>query len=385
MSEPRTGRELTPREEGEQEIQPREASASVERFDAGERTHRVGLTEARAAQIVRQSGNARNVAFLAVLVIALFIPIYWFYDSGFPLVPNSSRLAQESQDQQVVAIGRGYELFLANCAQCHGDSGQGGVGPPLNNQAKLYNSVTAAGLPGTGHLNPNYIRTVLTVGGRYVCGDANSVMPVWSNTNGGPLNYEEINDLIAFITASKDVTWTYQAPAPEPGATAPPPVEVHGWRDPNYKPAANAPSVPACWRNPSGVIGAVPAPSAPSGSAAPISSPGTAASPRVIKVDETASLTITDGSGAPLSSVAVKAGETVEFQVTNTAGFDHDFYVGSAADLQAGTTASLTGIPAFSTGTKSFTWTVLSSGTFQFACTIPGHYQTMHGDIQIEP
>ena len=24
-------------------------------------------------------------------------------------------------------------------------------------------------------------------------------------------------------------------------------------------------------------------------------------------------------------------------------------------------------------------------GTFQFACTIPGHYQTMHGDIQIEP
>ena len=383
MSEPQTGKELTPREGRETEIQPREASASVERFDAGERTHRVGLTEERAAQIVRQSGNARNVAFLAVLVIALFVPIYWFYDAGFPLVPNSSRLAQESQDQQVIAIGRGYELFLANCAQCHGTNGQGGVGPPLNDQAKLYNAVTPAGLPGTGHLNPNYIRTVLTVGGRYVCGDANSVMPVWSNENGGPLNYEEINDLIAFITASKDATWTYQAPAPEPGASPPPPVTVHGWRDPNYKPAADAPSVPACWRNPSGVIGAAPASAPPS--AAPISSPGTASSPRIIKVDETAALTITDASGATLSDIAVKAGETVEFQVTNTAGFDHDFYVGAAADLQSGNTASLTGTPAFTSGTKSFTWTVPSSGSFQFACTIPGHYQTMHGTLTIQP
>jgi hypothetical protein len=38
---------------------------------------------------------------------------------------------------------------------------------------------------------------VLTVGGRYVCGDPKSVMPVWAQPN-GPLNYrqiEEINDL----------------------------------------------------------------------------------------------------------------------------------------------------------------------------------------------
>ena len=36
-------------------------------------------------------------------------------------------------------------------------NGQGGVGPPLNDQAKLYNALTADGQPGTGHLNPNYI------------------------------------------------------------------------------------------------------------------------------------------------------------------------------------------------------------------------------------
>ena len=35
-------------------------------------------------------------------------------------------------------MANGYALFLANCAQCHGTQGQGGVGPPLNDQAKLY-------------------------------------------------------------------------------------------------------------------------------------------------------------------------------------------------------------------------------------------------------
>jgi hypothetical protein len=78
--------------------------------------------------------------------------------------------------QYVTDVERGYELYLANCQSCHGDNGQGGVGPPLNNQPKLYNALTADGQPGTGHLNPDYIDNVLTVGGRYVCGDPNSLM-----------------------------------------------------------------------------------------------------------------------------------------------------------------------------------------------------------------
>ena len=44
---------------------------------------------------------------------------------------------------------------------------------------------------------------MLTVGGRYVCGNPNSRMPVWSNEGNppGPLNYKQIDDLIAFIRA----------------------------------------------------------------------------------------------------------------------------------------------------------------------------------------
>ena len=71
--------------------------------------------------------------------------------------------------------------------------------------------------------------------------------------------------------------------------------------------------------------------------------------------------------------------------MTNSAGFDHDFYIGAAADLSADSRGNLQGIAPFSSGTQNFTWTVPASGTLQFACTLPGHYSSMHGDIDIVP
>jgi mono/diheme cytochrome c family protein/uncharacterized cupredoxin-like copper-binding protein len=345
----------------------------------------VGLTEERAAQIVRQSGSARNVAFLATLLVALFVPLYWFYEIGFPAIAGTSRLEKEEQVQQVTDVAQGYSLYLANCARCHGQNGEGGIGPPLNDQAKLYNAVTPAGLPGTGHLNGDYIRKVLTVGGRYVCGDPDSLMPIWAQENGGPLNYLQVEQLIAFLTASKDVTFSYQPEHPEPGQTLPPPRQVTGWRDPNYEPSSGAPSPPACWRAPNGVqIGGTGGGTTPS--AQPIASPGTADSPRPIEVVETADLKITDPEGQQLSAIDVVAGETVKFTVANEAGFEHDFYVGTAEALEANRTGELEGIPNFTEGTKEFTWTVPTDtgAQLEFACTIAGHYGSMHGAIRIQ-
>ena len=200
MTDDRTGRELTPRpEEPTSAVTPREPdlpakpdNALGDRFSAGEQAHTVGLTEERAAKIVKQSGNARMVAFLAVLFVVLFIPIYWLYDIGLPVVGVRVAWPTRPQQQQVTDISRGYALFLANCARCHGKpAAKAGIGPPLNDQGKLYNTITAAGAPGPGHLNPNYLLNVLTVGGRYVCGDPNSIMPVWAQPN-GPLNYRQV-------------------------------------------------------------------------------------------------------------------------------------------------------------------------------------------------
>jgi mono/diheme cytochrome c family protein len=186
MTDERTGRELTPRDpEGDQiVVRERVQPQSPERFYAGDNAHVVGLTEERAAQIVRQSGNARSVAFLFTLIMVLFIPLYWFYDLGIPAIAGTSRLDAEKDAQHITDVSRGYELYINNCATCHGAEGKGGVGPPLNDQAKLYNAVKPDGGAGTGHLNPNYLQRVLEVGGRYVCGDPNSIMPAWLQPRG---------------------------------------------------------------------------------------------------------------------------------------------------------------------------------------------------------
>ena len=72
--------------------------------------------------------------------------------------------------QQVTAVERGYNLYEANCARCHGANGEGGIGPALNRQDKLF-----------AHLDGRLPQQRPVVGGRYVCGNPNSLMPVWSN------------------------------------------------------------------------------------------------------------------------------------------------------------------------------------------------------------
>ncbi|MET1231266.1 MAG: c-type cytochrome [Candidatus Limnocylindrales bacterium] len=383
MSDERTGRELTPRDPGS-EVAPREAAPlSVERFDAGERTHRVELTEERSAQIVSQSGNARRVAFLGVFFLVFFIPLYWFFTIGVPALGISGDMERISHDQYITDVSRGYALYQTNCATCHGVEGKGGVGAPLNDQMALYNAYTPTGDPGTGHLNPNYISTVLEKGGRYVCGDAKSVMPVWAQPV-GPLNYREIEELIAFLGATTDTTWTY-VPHTAEGEVGPTlaPVEVRGWRDPNFKPAPDATPVPACWRDPDGpLIGGSNEGGGTDGGT--VDTPGTADAPRVIELDLTAQLSITDPAGTKASAIPVLAGETVTFRVTNTAGFDHNFYLGPEAVLSTTTTmtsADLPGIETFASGSQEVTYTFETTDPLQFACIIPGHYGPMHGDF----
>ena len=221
--------------------EPTEAapSRSVERFTAPRQTRAIGgLTSERAAKIVRQTGDARWVAFLGMVIVALFVIVYYFYELGVPIINTTPRLAAQDQLQQVTAVERGYNLYQANCAQCHGVNGEGGIGPVLNDQSKLF-----------AHLSEQYLHNVLTVGGRYVCGNPKSLMPVWSEENNGPLNYIQIEDLIAFIRAPS--TQEYQRRDPELNEPVLGPdgqvLTFKGWRDEAYRPEPSATPVPDCW------------------------------------------------------------------------------------------------------------------------------------------
>jgi mono/diheme cytochrome c family protein/plastocyanin len=224
-------------------VRPPDDLAPVERFTSAPSIRKLEFSPERAAQVVRQSANARWVGFLAVIVIILFISLYWFYELGAPGGLTVARQAKEIDAQQVARVERGYNVYQANCARCHGANGEGGVGPVLNRQDKLF-----------AHLNEAYIHNVLTVGGRYVCGDPKSQMPVWSNagTPPGPLNYRQIEELISFLTATNDQTFIQRDEHlldPKVDPLTGKVLTFTGWRDPNYKPEPGATPYPDCWKD----------------------------------------------------------------------------------------------------------------------------------------
>ncbi len=86
--------------------------------------------------------------------------------------------AQDCSDPEV--LEHGASLYFENCAVCHGEEGQGRVGATL---AKDWPS----------------IRPDLRVRDTIVNGGPGTLMPAWSQENGGPLEDGEIDALVCYI------------------------------------------------------------------------------------------------------------------------------------------------------------------------------------------
>jgi mono/diheme cytochrome c family protein/plastocyanin len=349
---------------------PSSAPAPVSRFSAPPSAHRNDLSPERAARIVRQSANARLVGFLAVTIVALFVIGYYFYEVGLPGGLTQPRLDAAAQAQQVTAVQRGYNIFQANCAQCHGVNGEGGKGPILNDQTKLF-----------AHLSPDYIRNMLQVGGRYACGNANSIMPVWSNTGSpaGPLNYIQINDVIAFLRASKANTYTVLDPnlfEPVIDPTTGKEKTFTGWVDPNYKPAAGATPYPACWQDsfktaapsaaPSSGASAAPSAGASAAPSAGASQPAAGATINVTALNIAFSPTdLTAASGAAI---------TIHFD-NQDASTPHNIVIKDASGNQVFSGDLITG-PA----QADYKVGVLPDGSYTFTCQV---HPNMTGTLKV--
>ncbi|MET0771835.1 MAG: hypothetical protein ABWZ82_02025 [Candidatus Limnocylindrales bacterium] len=117
-------------------------------------------------------------------------------------------------------------------------------------------------------------------------------------------------------------------------------------------------------------------PSEPAGS--PDASAGAA---RTIELDLTANLQIQQ-DGTQVTELQVQEGETIHFVLDNTANFTHDFFIGPADALSGGTTDGLPGVEAWDSGVQELDYVVTAdTAQLQFACTVPGHYQSMHGSF----
>jgi hypothetical protein len=104
---------------------------------------------------------------------------------------------------------------------------------------------------------------------------------------------------------------------------------------------------------------------------------------RTIELELTSALTITQG-GAPVTELEVREGETIRFVLDNTANFSHNFFIGPADALSSGAISGLPGVPEWTSGVQAFEYTVTAeTDGLQFACTVPGHYQSMHGTFLV--
>lgn len=102
-----------------------------------------------------------------------------------------ARIEADTQAEHQNAQAAGRELYAENCVSCHGENGEGDVGPALNSRpllelasnASLFN-LTRTGIPGT-------------------------VMPAWGQDFGGPFTDEQISNIVVYVRS-----WEPDAPEP---------------------------------------------------------------------------------------------------------------------------------------------------------------------------
>jgi mono/diheme cytochrome c family protein/plastocyanin len=317
---------------------PAEPPDAAARFTSPPQARRFELTPARAAAIVTASASARWVGFLATVVIILFVIVYYFYELA-PEGLSTSRLDAEMSAQAVTAVERGYNVYQANCARCHGVDGEGGIGPVLNDQVKLF-----------WHLTPEYLATILTVGGRYACGNPDSIMPIWSDQGSppGPLNYRQVQELIEFIRAPDNeefVVRNAELFTPEEDPETGQVLTFRGWRDPLYTPAPGATPFPDCWSG-----------QGPSPSTQPLPPVGST----------TVSIVAENIAFTPLE-IRAPAGEVwaIDFDQRDSGVGGHDVDIINEQDQKLADNPVLT-----DPGTTTYTIPALSAGTYTFQCSV---------------
>lgn len=159
------------------------------------------------------AANTDRKALLSIaLVFAVFAMMgaYYTLQTGFPLkaYAGTTMLDAAKEKQLDVSIDRGANIYASLCFDCHGKRGQGdvGVGLPLNRSDNAYRaSCGPAGEDANGkqckQTDDDKIRASLfnTISRGRTFDPPRYSMPAWARSEGGQLNDEQINQLVAFI------------------------------------------------------------------------------------------------------------------------------------------------------------------------------------------
>jgi cytochrome c oxidase cbb3-type subunit 3 len=128
------------------------------------------------------------IAVALVLTLAILVSFQAY------ILREPARIAADESRDQSEAISAGAELFAENCVLCHGQQGEGGIGPALNDKPFLTEnsderifSLIDSGVPGTQ-------------------------MPAWSQSFGGPFTDEQIRQMVAFVRSWEPTAIDHQIP-----------------------------------------------------------------------------------------------------------------------------------------------------------------------------
>lgn len=130
-----------------------------------------------------------------------------------------------------------------------------------------------------------------------------------------------------------------------------------------------------------GVIAAVGLTGCAGGGASTAPSPIASSTPTVVVISAS------DDMKFSPATVSVKAGEAVIFRVKNVGQIPHAFMVGPTAAVEAagGDGTAETG-DIEGSQTKDLPFAFGSTGTFAFACHVPGHFESgMKGTVTLAP
>lgn len=155
------------------------------------------------------TGKQINAMIWLLLGLLLLVGVYTIWDPF--------RAEAEAERTREAITERAAHTFARNCRQCHGNDGEGRIGPALNPEVRERNSnLFQFADPARRVEAQRYVQDTI------VCGRIGTLMPPWSQAQGGGLNDEQIRQLVILITNPPQHAWEHVAEiSAEENATVP--------------------------------------------------------------------------------------------------------------------------------------------------------------------